>query len=97
MAEVFVHITPCAINDHKRDDTFPIEYVNVVFEVVNCDVDATNNEAGGGLGDIGGCTPKTCKDKLLGDIGSKSGLDANPELGFIMLLLTTSPLVWDDP
>lgn len=99
-AKVSIHITPCGISDHKRDDTLPIEYGNVVFEVVNCDfcdVDATNNETGGGPGDREGCTPKTWEDKLLGNIGSKVGLYAKLELGFIMLLLTTDLLVWDAP
>lgn len=76
----------------------PIEDGNMVFEVVNCDVcdvDATNNEAGGGPGGRGGCTPKTWEDKLLGTTGSKAGLDAKPELGFVTLLLAADPIVWD--
>lgn len=71
-----------------------------MFEVVNydfCDVNATNNEVSGGLAYRGDCTPKSREDKLLVNIGSKASLDAKPELGFIMLVLTTNPLVSDAP
>lgn len=101
MVEVSTHITPCAINDHKRDNTWPIKNGNLAFEVVNCDVcdvDATNNEASGGLGDGGGCNPpKTQEDKLLGNTRSKACLDDKPQLRFIMLLSTTNPIVCDAP